>query len=73
MAPDIVVLQEVLSGKTCDVFYEVNPNKTCYDWDYRDRPAQRIIGPGYTIVCDQREQVECIGIKTTFGYILANI
>ncbi len=69
MAPDVVVLQEVLSGKTCEAFTEIDPNKTCYQWDTRPRPAQRIIGPGYTIVCDQREQVECIGVKVAFGTI----
>ncbi|MBU1220103.1 hypothetical protein KKF34_10415 [Myxococcota bacterium] len=70
MEPDIVVLQEVLSGKTCDVFTEINPNLTCYDWDTRERPARRILGGSYSIVCDQREQVECIGIKRSFGQIV---
>jgi len=69
MSPDVVVLQEVLSGKTCDAFTEIDPNKTCYDWDTRLRPAVRLIGPGYSIVCDQREQVECIGVKVAFGTI----
>ena len=69
MAPDIVVLQEVLSGKTCEIFNEIDPNKTCYEWDTRLRPAMRLIGPGYSVVCDQREQVECIGVKIAFGTI----
>ncbi|MBU1239869.1 endonuclease/exonuclease/phosphatase family protein, partial [Myxococcota bacterium] len=69
MAPDVVVLQEVLSGKTCEAFTETDPALTCYEWDVADPPARRLLGPDYTIVCDGREQVECIGIHVTFGTI----
>ncbi len=69
MSPDVVVLQEVLSGKTCEAFTETDPDKTCFEWDTRPRPARRLMGPDYSIVCDQREQVECIGIHVDFGTI----
>jgi hypothetical protein len=69
LQPQVVVLQEVLSAKTCESFNETNPAKTCYEWDTRDRPAKRILGSNYSVVCDAREQVECIGVHVDFGTI----
>jgi len=69
LSPDVVVLQEVLSAKTCEAFTETDPSRTCYQWDTRPRPARRLLGPDYTIVCDDREQVECIGVNVSFGAI----
>jgi hypothetical protein len=69
LAPDIVFLQEVLSAKTCEAFVETDPSKTCYEWDTRPRPAERLLGPDYSIVCDARDHVECVGVRTDFGTI----
>jgi hypothetical protein len=69
LAPDVVVLQEVLSAKTCEAFVETDPGKTCFDWDERPRPAARLLGPDYSVVCDARDHVECIGVRVDFGVI----
>jgi hypothetical protein len=42
---------------------------TCFDQASRPAPIQRILGDGYSIVCDQRLQVECIGVRVGFGTI----
>jgi hypothetical protein len=69
LAPDVVFLQEVLSAKTCEAFTEADSSKTCYEWATRPRPAQRLLGPDYSIVCDARDHVECVGVRTGFGLI----
>ncbi len=69
MSPDIVVLQEVLSDKTCETFLECDPSRTCYEWWLAEPAARRLLGPNYTIVCDAREQVECMGVHLDFGSI----
>lgn len=69
LAPDVVFLQEVLPPQTCEAFTESDPARTCYDAANRPTPAQRILGEDYSIVCDNRLHVECIGIRTSFGTI----
>ncbi|HUT78172.1 MAG TPA: hypothetical protein VM285_10820, partial [Polyangia bacterium] len=69
LSPDVVVLQEVLSAKTCEAFEETDPEKSCWQWDERPRPAARLLGPDYSVVCDARDHVECIGVHVDFGVI----
>jgi hypothetical protein len=69
LAPAIVFLQEVLSAKTCEAFTETDPTKTCYEWTTRPRPAERLLGPDYSVVCDARDHVECVGVRIDFGTI----
>jgi endonuclease/exonuclease/phosphatase family metal-dependent hydrolase len=66
---DIVVHQEVLSPTHCDTFTEDDPAFTCFDNDNRPPPIRRILGDDYSIVCDQRRHVECIGVHVDFGVI----
>ena len=67
--PDIVVLQEVLPTTHCETLGETDPAFTCFDSDNREAPIRRILGEDYTIVCDSRQHVECIGVRTGFGAI----
>lgn len=66
---DVVALQEVLSEKTCLAFTETDPARTCYAWGLRPEAAARVLGPGYSVACDARDHVECVGVKTSFGTI----
>lgn len=69
LEPDIVLLQEVLPTTHCDTLDETDPALTCYYSDTREPPVRRILGPDYTIVCDSRLHVECIGVHVDFGAI----
>lgn len=70
LAPDIVLLQEVLPPTACESFSEHDPARTCYpDPDAHPAAAKRILGPAYSVACDQREHVECIGVRSSFGTI----
>jgi hypothetical protein len=66
---DIVMLQEVMPPEHCESFLETDPTRTCYDATNRPPQVRRILGPEYTIVCDERSQLECIGIRKDFGMI----
>ncbi len=67
--PDVVFLQEVLSPAQCESFVERDPTRTCYDAARREPSIRRLLGPDYSIACDARRQVECIGVETSFGRI----
>ena len=69
LEPDVVLLQEVLPPETCELFEEADPGRTCFDAANRQPAAQRILAPEYTVVCDGRQHVECIGVKRSFGTI----
>lgn len=66
--PDIIFLQEVLAPNLCAKFTESDSKRTCFAAGGK-APVERILGDGYSIVCDARLQVECIGVKKTFGTI----
>jgi hypothetical protein len=66
---DLVFLQEVLPPHTCASFVETSPARTCFDAANRPAPVERLLGDGYSIVCDMRLQVECIGVRRGFGTI----
>jgi endonuclease/exonuclease/phosphatase family metal-dependent hydrolase len=68
-AADVVFLQEVLAPERCDGFVESDPAFTCYESAKRQPPVRRLLGPDYTIVCDSRRHVECIGVRTSFGAV----
>ena len=69
LVPDIVLLQEVLPTTHCATVLEDDPAYTCYDSDNRPPPVRRLLGPDYTIVCDGRLHVECIGVHVSLGPI----
>ena len=63
--PDIVFLQEIMSPSHCETHVpdESDPARTCYDWQNRPAAVQRLVGEGYSIVCDTRNHVECMAAK----------
>jgi hypothetical protein len=69
LAPDVVFLQEVLPPSSCAGFVERDPSRTCHDAAHREPAVRRLLGPDYTIVCDGRRGIECIGVRTSFGEI----
>jgi len=69
LSPDIVFLQEVLAETRCATMMETDPALTCYDAEDRDPPIRRLLGPDYTIACDGRLHVECVGVHVSFGGI----
>ncbi len=70
LEPDIVLLQEVLPTTHCDALDETDPALTCYGVDNGEVPVRRILGPHYSIVCDERLHVECVGVRVGFGTIM---
>jgi endonuclease/exonuclease/phosphatase family metal-dependent hydrolase len=69
LEPDIVLLQEVLPPQTCDAFDEEDSARTCYNADARPTAAERVLGDDYSIACDARLHVECVGVRKAFGTI----
>jgi endonuclease/exonuclease/phosphatase family metal-dependent hydrolase len=69
LSPDVVFLQEVLSPARCAGFVERDASRTCHAAVDRDPPVRRLLGADYSIVCDARRNVECVGVRTSFGRI----
>lgn len=67
--PDVVALQEVLSPFRCMQLDETDPSRTCFGVTEGEPPIRRILGPEYSIACDQNQQSKCIGVHTSFGRI----
>jgi hypothetical protein len=69
--PDIVALQEVFDDDRCADIKEKDKGKVCYGYETREprHQARRLLGPDYTIVCDNRSHFECIGVHKDAGAI----
>ncbi len=71
--PDIVNLQEILDVQWCEKQSppEKSPKKVCYQYDQQEirDQARRVLGPGYTIVCDSRARFECTGVRVGFAKV----
>lgn len=67
--PDIITLQEVLPPWLCEETAENDPDKVCFDAQEVPQ-ARRLLGPDYSIVCDQRLQYECIAVHRRAGEII---
>lgn len=68
-APDVIALQEVLPPHTCEAFVETDAAATCFEHAMREPAVRRLLGDDYSIVCDMNQQVECVGVRTSFGTI----
>lgn len=68
LKPGIVTLQEVLAPWQCQTVNETNKKRVCYE---KQEVAQvrRLLGPDYTVVCDTRNQFECVGVRMDLGII----
>ncbi len=67
--PDVIALQEVMSPLICDIGFESDPRKACYPDTPPSFSAARILGPDYSVVCDENRSIECIGVRNDFGQI----
>ena len=68
LSPDIVVLQEVLAPWQC-INKEKDNRKVCHE-EQNIPQVRRLVGNNYTIICNSRNQFECIAVKTSIGVIL---
>jgi len=68
--PDVIALQEVLPPHTCGSFVETDERRTCFEHALRAPAVRRLLGPDYSIACDARRQVECVGVHIAFGNIV---
>lgn len=66
--PDIVVLQELLGSWQCNSPDTDNPDHICYQLD-RHSQARALLGEGYTILLNDRNDHEAIGVRTDVGSI----
>ncbi|MFH1537657.1 MAG: hypothetical protein ABIH66_01770 [bacterium] len=71
LKPDIVALQEVLDFKWCEGWKEKSPKNICYRYEEREpkHQARRLLGDGYTIVCDGGANFECTGVRVGVGEV----
>lgn len=70
-SPDVVFLQEVLPDWVCRNGAASASNKVCYNYKtraVRDQ-ARRLMGSGYTVVCDWWHGWDCIAIKSSIGSV----
>lgn len=66
--PDLVTLQELTSPAQCEAMRESDPGKACHGHPATAQ-VERLLGPDYTIACDQRGAYECIAIHHRAGRI----
>lgn len=66
--PDIIALQEVLAPWQCKSKHQ-NSKKVCSDEQLIPQ-VRRLVGDNYTIICNSRNQFECIAVKTDIGEIV---
>jgi hypothetical protein len=69
LSPDVIALQEVLAPWQCTNINAMNKNKVCSEMQVIPQ-VRRLVGENYTIVCNSRNQFECIAIKKDFGEIV---
>lgn len=69
LAPDIVVLQEVVGRHQCGVVDDDTPGFVCHRERTTVEPSQarRLVGEGYDISCTARHGFECVAVKRSFG------
>ncbi|MBN1659792.1 MAG: endonuclease/exonuclease/phosphatase family protein [Anaerolineae bacterium] len=68
LRPDLVAIQEVLPEWLCRKWRLALPGSVCAGDD--DVPQiRRLVGPDYSIICDGRNQFECIAVHTDAGRI----
>ncbi len=69
LAPDVVVLQEVVGTLQCSALDEDDPAHTCHEGHVAGQPSQalRLVGDDYRVVCDARAGFDCVAVKRSFG------
>ena len=69
LRPEVVALQETLPDHLCEPAPLKDPGHVCAH-QYLEPQVRRLIGPDYTIICEERNRIECIAIRTDVGEIL---
>ena len=68
LRPEVVALKETLPDHLCEGAPLVDPGNVC-GGEYSAPQVRRLLGPDYTITCDSRNRIECIGVRTDVGEI----
>ena len=68
LRPDLIAIQEVLPPWLCQKWRFALPGSVCAG-DNEVPQVRRLVGPSYSIVCDGRNQFECIAVHTDAGQI----
>jgi endonuclease/exonuclease/phosphatase family metal-dependent hydrolase len=68
LRPDLVAIQEVLPPWLCQKWRLAVPGSVCAG-DNEVPQVRRLVGDDYSIVCDGRNQFECIALHTDAGRI----
>jgi len=69
LRPEVVALQETLPDHLCEGVPPVNNGHVCSEEHTRPQ-VRRLLGPDYSIVCEESNLIECIGVRTDVGEIL---
>lgn len=67
--PDVIALQEVLAPWQCENLVEKNKKKVCFESQSIPQ-VRRLVGDDYSIVCNTRNQFECIAVRADVGEII---
>jgi hypothetical protein len=73
LAPDLVLLQEILTPAQCEALGDearasLGEDHLCHPSNASaDHQARRLLGPDFTIACDARAGYECIGLRSARG------
>jgi hypothetical protein len=68
LRPEVAVLQEILPDHLCEIAPLIDPGHVCVR-QYSEPQVRRLLGPDYSIVCEESNLIECIGIRTDVGEI----
>jgi len=68
LRPDVIAIQEVLPPWLCQKWRFAVPGSACAG-DNEVPQIRRLVGRDYSIVCDGRNQFECIAVHTDAGRI----
>jgi len=69
LRPELVALQETLPDHLCEGVPPVDPGHVCAG-EYSEPMVRRLLGPDYSIICEVRNLIECIGVRTDVGEIV---
>ena len=69
LRPDVVALQETLPDHLCEGVPPVDNGHVCSE-EYAEPQVRRLLGPDYSIVCEESNFIECIGVRIDVGEIL---
>lgn len=67
--PEVVALQETVPDHLCESAPLVDSGHVCAGV-YSEPQVRRLLGPDYSIVCEESNLIECIGIRTDVGEIV---